>query len=479
MDWALEAVLARSSNSGSSGVLINPALINVLFGSDASGSPCPPTFRDGPLAIEFCNPGLNDIQQQAVEKCLQANHVALIHGPPGNKYFFLNEPAKQKLLLSWFANLLKPVIKFFSAGPSNISVDTLGDRLVPYLNPKLQITRIGHPSRIRREGVLSHVLDIRVRTSDEGQIANDVRNEMDATLGKIQKCKGKSERRAYYDDMKRLRAELRIREKKVVHDIIHSSDVVLSTLSGCGSYVLQNHYFDAIIIDESSQAMEPEPIQTLFYLNHWNKHCFDRLLSLHGPSIKTMLTTQYRMNTLIMQHPSSHMTTFSPDLPDVKETDHTTSPLTFINTCLCDYFEASSKDTSSSSHESYQNQGEATLIEKHVHHLIDAGVPLDLHQRQVQLLQSILHDQFPALEIGTVDSFQGAEKEAILLSLVRSNATGELGFLEDERRLNVAMTRARRHLCVVGDERMVKGKGSFLEGFVKVVEEFGDMVYAD
>ncbi|KAI9323033.1 DNA-binding protein SMUBP-2 [Obelidium mucronatum] len=211
-----------------------------------------------------------------------------------------------------------------------------------------------------------------------------------------------------------------------------------------------------------------------------------------------------------MQHPSSHMYEnlliahasvkdhLLSDLPDVKETDHTTSPLTFINTCLCDYFEASSKDSdtaranssknsssSSSSHESYQNQGEATLIEKHVHHLIDAGVPLDRisvitpYSGQVQLLQSILHDQFPALEIGTVDSFQGAEKEAILLSLVRSNATGELGFLEDERRLNVAMTRARRHLCVVGDERMVKGKGSFLEGFVKVVEEFGDMVYAD
>jgi DNA polymerase alpha-associated DNA helicase A len=132
--------------------------------------------------------------------------------------------------------------------------------------------------------------------------------------------------------------------------------------------------------------------------------------------------------------------------------------------------------------ESKSNEGEAALVKVHVVRLIEAGVkPDDIavitpYNAQLALISSLLKESYPGLELGSVDGFQGREKEAVVVSLVRSG--GEVGFLGEKRRLNVAMTRPKRHLCVVGDsETLAKGNG-FLKRWMAFVEENADLRFA-
>ncbi|KAJ3228553.1 hypothetical protein HDU78_009731 [Chytriomyces hyalinus] len=524
----LEAVITNAKGANSP---ISTDLMHVLLETGVAR----PSF--GVLAgqsISYLNPFLNPSQQSAVARCLAANQLALIHGPPGT--------GKTETVVELVRQLVARGDRVLLCGPSNISVDTLAARLTPHLNSKLSMTRIGHPSRVRREQVLDHVLDIRVRSSDEGKIANDVRDEMDKTLAAIAKSKKKSERRGLYDELKKLRVELREREKKVVSDVISTSNVIVATLSGCGSFVLKGQVFDSVVIDESSQAIEAESwiailkcksrvflagdhlqlpptvksegssaakqkVTTLSASDTSSNlpqslSCtlFDRMLAIYGADIKCLLDTQYRMNEIIMRFPSDHLyggklkahesvsNHLLCHLPGVQETDESTSAFTLLNTSMCAFRETAPILDTSISHllasESLQNMGEATLIESHVQKLVAAGVSttqisvITPYSGQVRLLQSQLLSTYPDLEIGTVDSFQGAEKEAVILSLVRSNEKGEIGFLGDVRRLNVAVTRARRHLCIVFDEGMKRGN-AFLDGMVRFVEENADMVYVE
>ncbi|KAB8748974.1 hypothetical protein FH972_026525 [Carpinus fangiana] len=248
---------------------------------------------------------------------------------------------------------------------------------------------------------------------------------------------------------------------------------------------------------------------------------FDRLLALHGPSIKRMLTVQYRMHARIMAFPSttlySSALTAAPavaahllaDLPypGVQRNDDTTEPLIFYDTQGGSFPEAPPDDdpfpSSSSSatpgadpaklakkgrsllSDSRSNPAEAALCAAHVAALCAAGVrPADIavitpYNAQLALLAGLLGARFPAVELGSVDGFQGREKEAVVVSLVRSNGAGEVGFLGERRRLNVAMTRARRQLCVVGDGETVGKGGGFLRAWVGFLEEEGEVRYPD
>jgi ATP-dependent RNA/DNA helicase IGHMBP2 len=139
------------------------------------------------------------------------------------------------------------------------------------------------------------------------------------------------------------------------------------------------------------------------------------------------------------------------DLPDVTTTQDTEQPLLFLDTAGCGHDESQGSEDGSK-----HNEGEAQVVIRHVQALLDAGVApgaiavITPYNAQVQALRRSL-DGIEGLEIGTVDGVQGREKEAVVISLVRSNEHGEVGFLAELRRLNVALTRARRHLCVVGD----------------------------
>lgn len=167
------------------------------------------------------------------------------------------------------------------------------------------------------------------------------------------------------------------------------------------------------------------------------------------------------------------------ELPKVKKTEETSSALFFIDTTGCSLYETESKDD-----ESKSNEGEAEVVVKHVNNLLEAGVQeheiavITPYNAQVGILRSKLSVAHPKIEIGSVDGFQGREKEAVVISLVRSNDDRQVGFLSEHRRLNVAVTRARRHVCLIGDSDTVSSD-KFLSRLVDWFTEHGELRSAE
>ncbi|QPH01675.1 hypothetical protein C2857_005878 [Epichloe festucae Fl1] len=480
--------------------------------------------------IEWVDPTLNESQKDAIRFALASRDVALIHGPPGT--------GKSHTLIELILQLIKQKQRILVCGPSNISVDNIVERLSPH---KIPLVRLGHPARLL-PSVLNHSLDVLTNTSEAGAIVKDVRAEMDSKQASIKKTKSGKERRQIYADLKELRKEYRERERRCVSNLVAGSRVVLATLHGAGGFQLRNDEFDVVIIDEASQALEAQcwvPLlaakkavcagdhlqlpPTIKSLNSRGSvkakdgkatlikgltletTLFDRLLALHGPSIKRMLTTQYRMHERIMRFPSDELyesklvaadgvkARLLRDLEyEVQECEDTTEPVIFIDTQGGDFPEKSEEDDkddprkgkASPHSESKSNEMEAALVRQHVGRLVDAGVrPEDIavvtpYNAQLGVLAP-LKEKFPGVELGSVDGFQGREKEAVIVSLVRSNPDGEVGFLGDKRRLNVAMTRPKRSLTVIGDSETVKRGSHFLKKWMEFLEDEADLRYPD
>jgi DNA polymerase alpha-associated DNA helicase A len=215
------------------------------------------------------------------------------------------------------------------------------------------------------------------------------------------------------------------------------------------------------------------------------KTMFDRLLGLYGKDIKRLLNVQYRMHERIMRFPSDEL--YDGELvaaPGVKarllkdleyaveDTDDTREPLVFFDT-QGGLFPEKVEDSPENGQvkksmllgDSKSNDMEAAVVKMHVQNLIAAGVKdediavVTPYNAQLAALSGMLRETYPGLELGSVDGFQGREKEAVIVSLVRSNPEHEVGFLGEKRRLNVAMTRPKRHLCVIGDSETVSRYG--------------------
>ncbi|KAL8419634.1 hypothetical protein RB594_002718 [Gaeumannomyces avenae] len=515
--------------------------MRVLFGL-SSPSPVPADLGADPdlSKIEWIDPTLNESQKDAVRFALASPEIALIHGPPGT--------GKTHTLIELILQFLKQGLRILVCAPSNVAVDNVAERLAPHSG--VPIVRIGHPARLL-PSVVAHSLDVLTQTSEAGAIVRDVRAEMDAKQGSIKKTKSARERRLIYADIKELRKEFRERERKCVTDLVRSSKVVLATLHGAGGFQLRQEKFDVVIIDEASQALEAQCWVALFAakkavcagdhlqlpptiksLNSKTPTAaggaaptaaakgkgrgatlettlFDRLLKLHGASIKRMLTTQYRMHEKIMRFPSdelygSELTAAEAvkgrllrDLPyAVEDTDETREPLIFIDTQGGDFSErtddaeagdaaAGGKRKIALHGESKSNEREAALVSQQVRLLVDAGVkPEDIavvtpYNGQLAVLAPLLKEAFPGIELGSVDGFQGREKEAVIVSLVRSNSEGEVGFLGEKRRLNVAMTRPKRSLTIIGDSDTAKRGSAFLKRWMEHLEEHADLRYPE
>ncbi|KAF2126885.1 P-loop containing nucleoside triphosphate hydrolase protein [Dothidotthia symphoricarpi CBS 119687] len=497
--------------------------MRVLFGQ-ASPTPLPSDLNDpsNPLyKLEWNDSSLNDSQKEAIRFALASREVALIHGPPGT--------GKTHTLIELILQLLKQKLRLLVCGPSNISVDNIVERLASH---KVPMVRLGHPARLL-PSVLNHSLDVLTRTSEAAALVQDVRKEMDDKQASIRKTRNARERRQIYNELKELRQEYREREKGCVNNLVTGSKVVLATLHGAGGFHLKGQEFDVVIVDEASQALEAQcwvPLlwakagklvlagdhlqlpPTIKSLNSKESKTakkeakkskdnkdrteetekssselpikmtlettlFDRLLALHGPSIKRMLNTQYRMHEKIMRFPSDELydsgliaadfvkDRLLTDLPyEVKDTDDTREPLVFWDTQGGDFPEKIEDEgvigkggKGMSLGDSKSNEAEAALVRMHVSKLVGAGVKAEdiavvtPYNAQLALLSGMLKEAYPGIELGSVDGFQGREKEAVIVSTVRSNADYEVGFLGEKRRLNVAMTRPKRHLCVIGD----------------------------
>lgn len=505
------------------------SFMRVLFGL-GSPSPVPRNLAADPEHgnIEWLDPTLNESQKDAIRFALASREVALIHGPPGT--------GKTHTLIELILQMVKRDLRVLVCGPSNISVDNIVERLSPH---KVPILRLGHPARLL-PSVLENSLDVLTQTSEAGLIVRDIRSEMDAKQASIKKTMSGRERKAIYGDLKELRKEYRERERRCVDTLIKGSKVVLATLHGAGGYQLKNEQFDVIIIDEASQALEAQcwvPLlaakkavcagdhlqlpPTVKSTNSKTKlkvkegdsiikgvtletTLFDRLLSLHGSSIKRMLTTQYRMHETIMRFPSDQLyeskliaaeavkSRLLKDLPyAVEDSEDTNEPVIFIDTQGGDFPEKNEEEDTGKKGsirslygESKINEMEAAVVRQHVRKLVHAGVkPEDIavvtpYNAQLGLLAP-LKDAFPGIELGSVDGFQGREKEVVIVSLVRSNAEGEVGFLSEKRRLNVAMTRPKRSLVVVGDSETVKRGSKFLSNWMDWLENNADLRYVD
>ncbi|KAG5912861.1 hypothetical protein E4U42_001748, partial [Claviceps africana] len=457
---------------------------------------------------------------------------------------------KTHTLVELILQLVQRKQRILVCGPSNISVDNIVERLSPH---KIPILRLGHPARLL-PSVLSHSLDVLTTTSEAGAIVRDVRAEMDAKQASIRKTRSGRERRQIYADLKELRGEYRQRERRCVGDLVAGSKVVLATLHGAGGFQLRNEDFDVVIIDEAGQALEAQCWVALLTANKvvcagdhlqlpptikslnakagvraattggdggrgdevegeaeliggmtLETTLFDRLLALHGPSIKRMLTTQYRMHEDIMRFPSDELYESKLVAADgvkarllrdleygVRDCEDTAEPVVFIDTQGGDFPERSEDDDQDKPRngkadlhgESKSNEMEAALVRQHVGRLVEAGVrPQDIavvtpYNAQLGVLAP-LKEKFPGLELGSVDGFQGREKEAVVVSLVRSNADGEVGFLGEKRRLNVAMTRPKRSLTVIGDSETVKRGSRFLKRWMEFLEDKADLRYPD
>ncbi|KAJ5115233.1 hypothetical protein NUU61_000992 [Penicillium alfredii] len=504
----------------------------------AHTTPLQPEY-DASGPVEFTDSTLNDSQKDAIRFALASQDIALIHGPPGT--------GKTHTLIELIMQMVQRRKRILVCGPSNVSVDNIVERLAPNRVP---VVRIGHPARLL-PSVLEHSLEVLTQTSDAGGIVKDVRREIDQKQASIRKTRTGRERRVIYDDLKQLRKEFRERESKCVDSLVRESSVVLATLHGAGGHQLRNQRFDVVIIDEASQALEaqcwiplvsadkvvlagdhlqlPPTVKSTVYkskeartngtaaetkndTNATDKETmkgvslertlFDRLLALHGPGIKRMLTTQYRMHEQIMRFPSDELyeskliaadavkARLLADLPyEIDGTDDTQEPLVFWDTQGGDFPEKTEDEEIGKKEallgESKSNEMEAMVVARHLDKLVEAGVKpehiavITPYNGQLALLSQILREKYPGLELGSVDGFQGREKEAVVVSLVRSNAEHEVGFLGEKRRLNVAMTRPKRHLCICGDSETISRGSSFLKHWMSYLEENSDLRYPD
>lgn len=305
------------------------------------------------------------------------------------------------------------------------------------------------------------------------------------------------------------------------------------------SHGVDNPLFDTIIIDEVSQSLEPQcwiPLVTHLGCKRLviagdNKQLsatvesseeaailrkkgasiadleitlFDRLMDHHnGDEYRKLLNVQYRMNQKIMEFPSKELydnelkasetvrDILLLDLPAVKNTEETSVPCIWYDTQGGDFPEQS-VDTEAAvailqGTGSKYNELEAIVVQQHIDKLVAAGVPpssigvISPYSAQVSTLKKLLAPKFDhQIEVSTVDGFQGRENEVIIVSLVRSNDNYEIGFLNDPRRLNVAMTRPKRQLCVVGDIELLQRCGvKFLQDWAKYAEDHFEIQYPD
>jgi len=463
----------------------------VLLGNE------PPRF-DAPSPVEPRR-DLNPEQRDAVERALAARDFFLVHGPPGTgKSTVLGEIAVQAAAGG---------ARILATAASNAAVDHLLDLC---LERGLRALRVGHPARVA-ERLHEHTLDVRVEAHPDRRLARDLLDEAFELQGyaRRQRTRGRSRERfanarEAQAESRRLFAEARELERRAVRAILDAAQVICCTCTALAGPVLREERFDLALLDEATQAVEPLALlpflraeRVILAGDHLqlpptvlsqeaaslglSVSLFERLLADHGDGVRRMLREQYRMNEAIMSFPSAEM--YGGALRAHPSVAHRTLELPGIDAPPVLFLDTAGKgwdDETPPGSESRCNPGEAALVLGHLEALLRAGSdPAEVavitpYAAQVALLRDEARNRgLPeGVEIDTVDAFQGREKDAILVSLVRSNPDGELGFLNDLRRMNVAITRARVHLFVVGDSATL-AHHPFYARFIAAVEAMG------
>jgi ATP-dependent RNA/DNA helicase IGHMBP2 len=451
----------------------------------------PPRFLARPRgpALEH---RLNAEQAAALDLADRAEDVALVHGPPGT--------GKTTVLVEVVRRAAARGEQVLAAAPSNLAVDNLVERLV---EAGLSCVRLGHPARVL-PSLLAHTLEALADGREPARIARGLVEEAIALRRAASKRRQKrgpgrfSASREQWRDARALLAEARALEDRAEAEVLDRAQVVLATLTSLDSRALAGRRFPLAVVDEATQAVEPALFLALLRAERavlagdhlqlpptvlsaaaqaggLGLSLFERLVALHGDAAKVTLAEQHRMNARIMAFPSAAL--YGGALrahPAVADRAIDAAPLEVVDTAGRGFEEATPEGS-----DSKHNEGEAELAAAEVRRVLALGVPpgeiavISPYDAQVQRLRALLAEEVEAgLEVDTVDGFQGREKEAVVVSLVRANEAGEVGFLADVRRMNVALTRARAKLVVVGDGATV-ARHPFYEKFLQHAQATG------
>ena len=457
----------------------------------------PPVFLP-PGDFPSQSSALNPSQQEAVRFALSAEDVAILHGPPGT--------GKTTTLVEIIRTAVRMGQSVLAVAPSNIAVDNLLERL---LAAGLEPIRLGNPARVLPE-LRAHTLDGLLENHPDMRLSRKLTREAYALrkhAARFTRARPEpGERQAQRREAKQMLADARQIEDQLVDRLIGSAMVICATATGLDGRLLGGRVFDWCVLDEASQGTEPVAWIPLQYARRLvlagdpfqlpptilsaeaiagglRVSLMERLMGQVGPSISRRLDVQYRMHQDIMAFSSAEFyegsLVASPtvrahllcDLPGIAAMELTATPVDFIDTAGASYDEEIEPEG-----ESRFNPLEADLVANKVRALLEAGLaPGDLavispYSAQVRLLREKVRQA--EIEIDSVDGFQGREKEAVIVSLVRSNPECEIGFLEDVRRMNVALTRARRKLIVIGDSATI-GRHPFYQRMLAYFDVIG------
>jgi superfamily I DNA and/or RNA helicase len=449
-------------------------LVNILTGKSQPG------FH--PALEPHLTSSLNESQQHAVNKILSANELAIVHGPPGT--------GKTTTLIQGIKALLKEDNQqLLVVAPSNTAVDLLTEKLD---DEGLRVLRIGNPARVSQK-LLSLTLDSKMSVHESMKSVKALKKQATEFKNMAHKYKrnfGRAEqeqRKALFNEARKIMKEVGDTEQYIMDQVVSGSQVITATLAGANHYTIRDLQFTTVVIDEAAQALEPAcwiPIlkakKVVFAGDHYqlpptiksveaardglSTTLFEKCVSMY-PQAVILLEEQYRMHNVIMGYSSKvfyggHLKAHESVAGHALFAGD--QPLQFIDTAGC-AFEEKTEGTSLS------NPEEAAFLLQHLNRYISTlnayysvenfpsiGI-ISPYQSQIRSIQGLLPAYPMLLEharhitVNTIDSFQGQERDMVCLSLVRSNADRTIGFLADIRRMNVAMTRARKKLIVVGD----------------------------
>ncbi len=481
----------------------------------------PPNFTEI-KGIEFFNSDLNKSQREAVLRCLAAEDFFLIHGPPGTGktitcveviiqlfergYRVLATADSNVAVDNLVERLDKLGVDVVRIGHPARVIPSLRKRSLDYLVQKYpdyikaqELRRRAYELKERMKGVTMPEMRWRRGLSDEVimQLAREGRTVRGIPAGRLRSMRRWLTVKQRIDKLFNTARGL---EESAIKGIIIDAEVICATNSTAGSEILKGEKFDFAIIDEATQSTEPSSLIPVLKAKRFimagdhkqlpptilneeaasenlSKSLFERLLELHGDRIRVMLEVQYRMNDLIAAFPSEEFyegklrayeevkrRNLKDILPKSKEGEienEDLEPLLFIDTSGSDEFRERVRKGSTSR----ENVEEARLVKDIAERLLRLGIRsediaiISPYDDQVSLIKSMLRVE--GLEIKTVDGFQGREKEVVIVSFVRSNRSGDIGFLRDLRRLNVSITRAKRKLVLIGDSTTLESEGCY------------------
>ncbi len=416
-------------------------------------------------------PWLNSTQEHAVNEVLWAKDVMVVHGPPGT--------GKTTTLVEAINETLRRESQVLVCAQSNMAVDWISEQLT---DRGINVLRIGNPTRVN-DKMLSFTYERRFEAHPDYPQLWSIRKAIRELRG--QKKRGES----YHQRLDRLKSRATELELRINAELFDNARVIASTLTGAANRLLDGQKFGTLFIDEAAQALEaacwiairrasrvifagdhcqlPPTVKSLPALKGGlGKTLMERIVE-NKPEVVTLLEVQYRMCDAIMRFSSDYFyggrVQTAPQIRHRSILDYDI-PITWIDTADMDFREEFVGESFGRINKSeaeltlltleryYSRIGKQRILDEH----IDAGI-ISPYRAQVQYLRrQIRKKEFfkpyrHLISVNTVDGFQGQERDIILISLVRANDEGQIGFLRDLRRMNVAITRARMKLIILGD----------------------------